>query len=273
MSQLEFEQSENDNSRVELYMFETDDGKHRYAYTTDRLGRVFMGFEYVPETIKRGEIKQQAGDSGAQKLEITVPFNNPVAVLHVPYLPPRPVKVTIYSYQRNDPASEVVQGFTGYVTGFTQKGVDALLECSQILDAFSQVVPWATFKSDCVWALYGIGCGVDKAAFKVDVPNVSSVVGERITSGTFATYPDGWFTNGFAMNPATGEQRFITKHDASQATIFLSYPFIGYTGGPLITYAGCDRRRDTCHEKFNNKINYLGFDHTPDYNVFQKGVR
>lgn len=273
MSHFDYEQSEYEGSRVELFLFETEDGRHKYAYTTDKFGRNFLATNFVPGTIKRGEIKQQAGDSGVEKVEITVPWDNPVAVMHVPYLPPRPVKVTIFSYHRDDPAAEIVQGFVGYITSFSQKGTDAIFECSQILDAFSQVVPWVTFKGDCVWALYGIGCGVDKGLWSTNVTDVSTVSGEKITAGTFSMMPDGWFTNGFLVNPATGEQRFITKHAAGEAAVYLSYPLLGYNSGLLIAYAGCDRRRDTCHSKFNNKINYLGFDHTPGYNVFQKGVR
>ena len=273
MSQQQYEVSETEGSRVELYLFETEDGRYRYAYTTERNERSFAGRTYVPEAIKRDELRQQAGDANVQKLTVTVPFNNPVAVMHVPYLPPRPVKLTIYSLQRNDPASEVVQGFVGYVTSFTQRGAEAQLECSQILDALSQVVPWATFKGDCVWALYKIGCGVDKAMYRENVTAVSSVVGEKITAPVFATFPEDWFTNGYIVNPATGEQRFISKHSASEAAVYLVYPLLGYTAGLLQAYAGCDRKRDTCSTKFNNKVNYLGFDHTPNYNVFQKGVR
>lgn len=272
MSNLQYEQDETLGSRVELYLFETEDGRYKWGYITDRVARSFNTNMFVPGQIKRGELRQQAGDSNAEKLTITVPYDYPVAVLHVPYLPPRPVKVTIYSYQRNDPMSEVVQGFVGYVTAFSQKGEEAQLECSQIIDALSQIVPWVTFKGDCVWALYGIGCGVSKGLYASDVTNVNTVVGEKITAPIFASMPDGWFTNGFISNPDTGEQRFISKHIAAEGAVYLVYPLLDYNFGALVAYAGCDRKRGTCETKFNNKTNYLGFDHNPTYNVFQQGV-
>lgn len=273
MSSLEFETSATLGSRVELYLFETEDGRNKFAYTTDREPKVFASTTFIPESISRGELRQQVGDANAEKLEIKVPYNNPVAAMHVPYLPPRPVKITIYSYQRNDPANEIVQGFVGYVTNFTQRGAEVSFECSQIIDALNQMVPWVTFKGDCVWALYNVGCFVDKALWLTEVPSVIEVVGEKITAAAFSAKPDGWFTNGYAVNPATGEQRFISKHDASTGTIYLVYPFLGYGGGPLQVFAGCDRRKETCSGKFNNKERYLGFDHSPAYNVFQKGIR
>lgn len=272
MGQLEYEQSDHHGSRVELYLFETEDGRNKFAYTTDRVARYMLSTTFVPNTIKRGELRQQAGDGSQERLAITLPWDDPVARMHVPYMPPMPVKVTVYSYQRNDPASEIIQAFSGYVSSFAQKGVDATLECSQIVDSLGQIVPWVTFKSGCVWALYHIGCGLDKGLWSAEVTDVSTVDKVKITAGTFSTFPDGWFTNGFLFNPATGEQRFISRHSAAESAVYLTYPLLGYSAGDLIAYAGCDRHRDTCSDKFNNRINYLGFDRNPLYNVFQQGI-
>lgn len=272
MGLLEYEISKEEGSRVELYLFESEDGRYRWAYTTDSRERVLGPVTYKPEVIKRGELKQTAGDSNVEKLTVTVPFDNPVAVAHVPYLPPRPIKLTIFAYQRNDPASEIVQGFTGFVTSFNQKGVEAMLECSQILDNLSQTTPWAVFKVGCIWALYQVGCGVDKALWKEDAL-VTTVDSDTIGSPEFSAKPDGWYTNGYAYNPETGEQRFITAHDATTGTIKVVYPFIQLNGGQnLEVYAGCARTKEVCSDKFNNKINYVGFDHFPAYNVFQQGI-
>lgn len=273
MSFLSQETGKNSGSRVELYLFETEDNKYRWAYTTDAAARFFGAVEYIPEVISRGELKQQAGDSSVEKLRVTVPFDNPVAVAHVPYLPPRPVKVTIFAYHRNDPGSEVVQAFVGYVTSFNQKGAEAELECSQIIDSLGQSVPWVVFKSDCNWALYQIGCGVDKGAYQETLTDVNAVDGTLVTAPTLAGFPPHWFRNGFAYHPSTGESRFITAHDDVAGTITLVYPFLSLAPGDVLdVFAGCDRKKETCLTKFNNKENYLGFDHFPTYNVFQQGI-
>lgn len=272
MGLLEHESSKELGSRVELYLFETEDGRYRWSFTTDARERVLGPVVYKPESIKRGELKQSAGDGNIETLTVTVPFDNPVAVAHVPYLPPRPIRLTIYAYQRNDPMAEIVQAFTGFVTSFTQKGAEAELQCSQILDNLSQTVPWAVFKPGCIWGLYQIGCGVDKQMWKNDalVTTIDSAV---IGSPEFSSKPTGWYTNGFAVNPETGEQRFITAHDAVAGTITLVYPFLSLDGGQNIeVYAGCARTKEVCSDKFNNKINYVGFDHFPAYNVFQQGI-
>ena len=272
MALLEYEQDKELSSRVELYLFESDDGRYRWAYTTDAREKVLGPVVYKPEAIKRGELKQAAGDSNVETMQVIVPFDNPVAAMHVPYLPPRPIRLTIYAYQRNDPAAEIVQAFTGYITSFNQKGVEATLECSQILDNLSQTVPWAVFKPGCIWGLYQVGCGVDKQLWK-NIALVTTVDGSTIGSPEFSAKPTGWYTNGFAYNPETGEQRFIVAHDAVAGTIVLAYPFLSLNGAQNIeVYAGCARLKEVCSDKFGNKLNYVGFDHFPAYNVFQQGV-
>ena len=272
MSNLEYEQSETLGSRVELYLFETDDGLRKWAYTTDRTDRVFGTSTYMPEAISRSALKQTAGDANVEKITVTVPFDNPVAVLHVPYLPPRPIRLTIFTYQRNDTGSEMVQAFFGHITSFNQKGDKAELECSQILDNLSQTVPWAVFKPGCIWALYQIGCGVDKFLFTATT-EVITVNADIIQAAEFLAKPPDYYKNGFAYDPITTEQRFITAHDNVAGTIRLVYPFLDMSPGrDLIVYAGCARTKEVCSTKFNNKINYVGFDHFPNYNVFQQGI-
>ena len=272
MSLLAYENDKELGSRVEMYLFESEDGRYRWAFTTDARERTLGPIVYKPEAIKRGELKQTAGDSNVETLQVTLPFDTPVAVAHVPYLPPRPIRLTVYAYQRNDPAAEIVQAFTGFVTSFTQKGAEAILECSQILDNLSQTVPWAVFKPGCVWGLYQIGCGVDKQLWK-NTAIVTTINKSVIGSSEFSSKPNGWYTNGFAYNPETGEQRFIVAHDSVAGTITLVYPFLALNGGQdLEVFAGCARTKEVCSDKFDNKINYVGFDHFPEYNVFQQGI-
>lgn len=270
MAAHDYETSDWLGSRVELFLFETDDAQYRWAYTTDSKSKIFGVTTYEPLEISRGELRQTA-ENNTERLTVKVPFDNPVALIHVPYLPPRPIRLTIYRYERNDPAAEVVQAFSGYITAFTQKGEWAEFECSQVIDTLSQTVPWAVFKSDCIWALYQIGCGVSKSAFEDTVSSLLSVAGDTIQAALFATRPDGWYTNGYMLDPGTGEVRFITYHVGN--TIKVVHPFTSLSSGsPATLYAGCDRKRSTCSTKFNNRINYVGFDYFPTYNVFQQGI-
>lgn len=272
MSYDSLERSANSGSRVELYLFEIEGTSFYWAYTTDKKPITLFNKEFVPHPIRRDELKQNAGQGGTERLTITVPWDNPVAALHVPYLPPKPVKVTVYSYQRRDLSVEIKQGFIGYIAAFAQKKFEAELSCSQIIDTFQQIVPWATYKPNCVWATYGDGCFINKEDFRHDIVVLSlDDTDASVKSNALAEKPDDWFRAGFAFNPETGETRFIVEHKAD--TIKLVHPFTNLKpGDTLRCYAGDDRTEKTCREKFNNKARFLAFDHTAEYNVFDKGT-
>lgn len=266
------ETSVHEGSPIELYLFQTDDLLFSWGYTTGNEPYSFAGLAYQPEAISRGELKQNAAETGSDRLTVNVPWDNPVAVLHVPYLPPRPVRLTIYRVQRRDTTLEVVQGFTGYISGFGQRGTQAEFACSQIIDSMQQSVPWAVYKSGCIWTTYEVGCGKNREDFLTTISDISAIVGKSVFSATAASKASGWFSAGIAENPATGEVRFIKEHIGNE--LKLNYPFIGLTtAATLKLYAGDDHQPETCRLKFNNKVNYVGFDFFPNYNVFKQGTK
>jgi hypothetical protein len=270
MSFSELEKSRHDGSRFELYRFDTEDGLHSWTYSTDKTSFDFETKTFTPEALKRTEVESNI-DSASQRLTITVPFDNPVALIHVPYLPPRPVQVKIYAVQRRDVGLTVTQFFVGYITSFSQKGPEAELSVSHIIDSQQQRVPWPVHKQGCIWALYQDGCDVLKASFRQDILSYT-FTGAEINSAAFAVNGDHWFKNGHIFNPHTGETRYIVSQIG--ATAILDYPFVGLTSSmSLIAYAGCDRQPGTCSTKFGNKHKYIGFDFMPNYNVFDGGVR
>jgi hypothetical protein len=272
MSYNSAETSSHDGSKVELYLFYTEDGKFSHGNTTDRLPITALSHVFTPTAIKRSELRQSAGESSSERMTITVPWDHPVAVMHVPYLPPRPVRVSVYSYQRRDLSLEIVQGFTGYIAAFSQKGDEAELACTQIIDTFQQQVPWAVFKANCIWSTYEEGCGVDRNAFKTATA-LTDVSGADITSPAFGAAGGGdpnWFKAGYVIDTESGEVRFVIAQTGN--TLRLVYPFSSAVKGANVeAFAGDDRTEVTCRTKFHNKLNYLGFDHAPQFNVFERG--
>ena len=275
MSFDSLERSVHDGSRFELYRFETEDHLHLWTYTTDSKPFTFNLQEYKPEIVQRSEIKQSSGESAGSRLTVKVAYDNPVAILHVPYLPPKPVLVTIYAVQRRDSGVEVKQCFVGYITSFAQKGPEVEFQVSHIIDSQQQRLPWIVHKPGCVWALYEEGCDAQKALFQTIVQsgNWTHDGSTGISSPAILSSPGPtWFKDGYAHDPASGQTRFIT--DQVGDTITLVYPFTGPDEiGDLILWAGCDHLPTTCKDKFDNKPNYFGFDHIGDYNPFDGGVR
>jgi uncharacterized phage protein (TIGR02218 family) len=266
-----YEASPNLNSKVYIYLFEMG-GIETWAYTSENHEVEVDGVTYVPEIISHDEQSADTNEGSQAEQTIQIAYTNPVAAIHVPYLPPKPVQVTIQSFQRNDPEGEVKTHFYGEIVSFQQKGAMVELRCAQGNDPTQRMIPRATHGPGCRHGTYSDACTLDREDWKTVITDLTSVVGFTLQSPTFLSLGTGWLQRGYAENPATGETRYITYHVGN--TIKLVYPFTGLTAADEIwVYAGDDKKAETCRIKFNNKLNYLGFDFFPTFNVFADGVR
>lgn len=92
----------------------------------------------------------------------------------------------------------------------------------------------------------------------------------KIVVAAAAARPNGWLKAGEIITPT--ERRLIVEHNGAEIT--LNYPFRAMAAGMEVTlYAGCDHSIETCDDKFNNLVNFLGFPYTPSLNPFLVGLR
>jgi uncharacterized phage protein (TIGR02218 family) len=84
-----------------------------------------------------------------------------------------------------------------------------------------------------------------------------------LTSATFDTYDDGYFTYGSIEFGS--EKRAIVYHVGN--TIAIAYAMKELeTGNSIDAYRGCNGRIETCRDNFSNIDNFLGFPFTPEEN-------
>ncbi len=116
------------------------------------------------------------------------------------------------------------------------------------------------------------------ATCKVSLDNplyVAQATIDRNTDGqsfdlVTGAYNDRWFEGGI-LEVATGLAKGLTaaiKHDqvmGSRRNVLLwqAIPLALAQGDTLRLIAGCDKRAETCREKFNNLLNFQGFPHIP----------
>lgn len=266
MSYDDIEASPYSGNKVELYLFEMPGSPTYWAYTTDSQPSTIDGKTYVPKTIGRTEQDQQTG-----KFEIELPYDDPVAMVHVPYLPARPMIVTVSAYHRQTP-SDIRRTALGAIYNFDQKAEIATLHCADPGNPLEKLIPRQTSGPNCRHVTYGTACSLDEADWMTVIDDIADISDFVITSPKIGLAGTNWFKYGRAVNPATGEVRFITNHVGNDVT--LVYPFIDIDESTVLHfYAGDDFKPETCRVKFNNKINYLGFDFHPKYNVFLVGYR
>ena len=82
-------------------------------------------------------------------------------------------------------------------------------------------------------------------------------------------FDDGWFTAGkltFTSGANAGLAVEVKLHRAaSEVTLDLwqAMPHAIVAGDTFVVTAGCDKRFATCHDRFNNVVNFRGFPHIP----------
>lgn len=89
------------------------------------------------------------------------------------------------------------------------------------------------------------------------------------TASGLDAFEDGWFTAGklrFSSGTNTGISVEVKSHrkDASVALdLWQAMPEPIAPGDTFTVTAGCDKRFQTCHERFDNVVNFRGFPHIP----------
>lgn len=267
MTYQAYEESTFNGSPLELFKFVSD--VNVYGYTNNETPVSHLGTEYAPLPVTRGKIEQNAAESPGL-MAVRLPRDCAVAALFGPFLPAKPVGLTVFRRHLNDPDAQFVPIFVGTVATCSFEGDEAVLSSYNLIASLKRRVPWLTYQPNCNWALYHEGCGVDRNAFRLDGV-VASVSGLTLNAAVFGTQPDGWLRAGWVQRVNTREVRFITSHVGDDIT--LQSPFPGRVAGePLVAFAGCMRDEATCSAKFNNLPRMAGWPDVPSKNPYRDNV-
>ena len=114
-------------------------------------------------------------------------------------------------------------------------------------------------------------CGVDldDPAFKA-TGSVTAVIGDRsFAASGLGGFAAGWFTLGrltWTSGPNAGRLAEVASHDVSgvRRVTLLEAPVRPIAvGDDFVVHAGCDKRPETCSDRFANVVNFRGFPHIP----------
>ncbi|MBH4497986.1 phage BR0599 family protein, partial [Pseudomonas aeruginosa] len=103
-------------------------------------------------------------------------------------------------------------------------------------------------------------CKVNLIPYRVTL-TPQSVSAWVISSGVVAGYADGWFTGGYVEWQVDGDnydRRYIERHAGADLHILGGTEGVP-AGGQLRVYPGCDLLDETCAGKFDNILNFRGF--------------
>ncbi|MBA2881840.1 putative phage protein (TIGR02218 family) [Desulfosalsimonas propionicica] len=239
-------------------------------YLTTRATELYVSDQqiYRPAPIKRSKIRH-GEDLNKDAITLTVPRGHDLAAQFVNIAPERTTSVTIRSMQRGLTIADALVIWKGRVIGAEPRGEVVEISCESVYTSMRR--SGLRYKAEliCQHALYSADCGANQPAMRVD-DTIAGISGTTLTMNATGAYENGWFSGGILEND--GDARFITSHAGN--TIVLSRPLAGLALGQAVAlYPGCDRTMATCHSKFDNLDNHLGFAWVPGENPFMISIK
>jgi uncharacterized phage protein (TIGR02218 family) len=249
---------------VELYEF--IQGDNVYTYTSASTS-VFYNFKtYTPKQISREKITQTT-DPLREPISISFPRSDAFAKNFIAYAADDFTSITIFRGQLN--GSIWAATYRGRIVEAVSDGNTIKLSCESIYTSIQKNGLQARYEYTCRHLLYSTQCGANKNSFS-NTGTVGSKSNTTITVAAASSRTNGYFSGGI-LEDQNGNTRYILSHTGS--TLVISKPWPQLSIGDAVTiYAGCNRARSTCVNKFNNVINFGGFPWIPNKNPFEVGI-
>jgi len=187
--------------------------------------------------------------------------------VHRAYWPswPQPWTSPLLVFSDASGAFVLVDYFAGRMAAVDIMRNQAVLSINSWLDQFSLLIPRNTWQSPCRWTLFDAGCQLSQASFSsVGTALAGSTQSQIVTTGfghVAGYYSLGQLTMTSGLN--AGFRRMVKSFDAVNMFLIAPFPFAVAPGDGFTAYPGCDKLRSTCISKFNNEVNFGGFDLIP----------
>jgi uncharacterized phage protein (TIGR02218 family) len=164
----------------------------------------------------------------------------------------------------------VTSWFEGRVGAVRLEAQEVSLHIDSELAVLNQPLPKFRVQAACGYAVYDANCGLNRASF-----TLTGTVSAATSSSLFATASaaitakaTGYFELGvlqFTSGALNGQKRAVSKWVAGANQFTMALPFTGTpgVGDSFSVYPGCDRKRATCLNRFNNLVAFRGFPHIP----------
>lgn len=263
------------DARSPVYVVEFQQGPTFFRYTTSSYeDPVFFGQMYHRALVSISKLSQSVSEGPGGEGTIVLTTDDPVVQIFDALLPVEPVTCLVRMYEDNDPDRQLATVLSGEIASLSDKDDGTTeLTIKPAYQSFNRAVPWQVQQENCVLVLFGVQCGVSAADYRITSAGVLALTGEMIQAGAWDTADPTYFKSGYVKCQRTREVRFILDQQAG-GKLILSYPFAAAsTTDTFDAFAGCMRTGDVCKTKFDNKINFMGFEKIPTKNMFKTGIK
>ena len=127
------------------------------------------------------------------------------------------------------------------------------------LDELNVQMPRNLYQPSCSNTLFDHACGLNRANYAFETTIATGSTASRILCDI--NQPQGWFTQGvieFLEGGNKGLKRTIRLHELD--VLLLTLPLLEdpEVGQRIKVYSGCDKRLETCQNRFNNFARFRG---------------
>lgn len=252
-------------TKTELYRFSEQASATIWAFTDGNEEITYNGDTYVPASIARSDVEVKNEISKAN-INVQMSLNNEAALRWLADNGEKIVTLTVFERDKGGVFNVVWKGrLASIAPGMT----DVTLKMESIFTSMRRPGLRARYQRSCRHALYGRGCRLNAEDFAT-AGTATAYEGRTFTIAEAATQPDGYFVGGMLRAP-DNSLSFITAHVGNLIAIQrVSYSLLQAVEGGfpfnVTLYPGCDHSRMTCNAKFDNLLNYGGFDFIPAKN-------
>lgn len=252
-------------TQTELYLFNEQGSDLEWRFTSGNQTITYLTKSYTPTAISRSNIDSRK-ELVRANLDIKVSLTNPAALRWMSDNGENIVSVTVFERTRSGVFNVIWKGrLVSIIPGME----DITLKFESIFTSLRRPGLRARYQRSCRHALYGRGCRLNPETF-ADTVSLTARSGNVVTIPLAASKPSGYYTGGMLRSP-DGVLSYVIDHAGQLITLQrISFSLISaITAGFPVTvklYPGCDLSRATCDSKFNNILNYGGFDFIPQKN-------
>jgi hypothetical protein len=246
-------------------------GLAHWRYTSADRPLTYLSNVYAPLAISSGSINQ-GQEIKKKTLNVTVPLDATVVQRLQNFPPSSDFLITIIALHQTDPDLQGYTAFVGRVMGQSQAGAVVTLKCEPAYTGVKATGLRRRWQLNCAHVLYGVGCGLSPATFRV-VSAISAVAGPIVTCAGLAP-PTGlnWPGGYIEWDSGLGylERRSINAAAGAVLTLAYGAPDLAI-GLSVNVYPGCDHSTAACIAfgvagGTNQILNYGGQPYIPSIN-------
>lgn len=264
MSFADREKSIQSGEPIELYLFAI--GDREYFYTSASFEIEYNYRTYIPISIGRGKI-ELTDQLNKNAVTINTERNNNFVLDFFSGVHERAASLTIFRGHVGEEESEFITQWKGRVINITFKEEEVEISCESVFTSLKRQGLRAKYQYLCRHVLYSSKCGVSSDTHKIQsVISVDDYSGNELTVGELSNYREGYFNAGYILIDSY-IYRYILAHSGSNLVLNKPLPLVEGSVGVDI-FPGCNHTSDHCRNKFNNILNYGGFEHIPSVNPF-----